>query len=184
MSQKLNLSFIQRPIFSLSSWTWLGVLFLISGLIALNFTWQMYQNKKNSYQTLLTKLHGQDIYKTNKVKVTTAKVSPEKIKQAQEAVRLLILPWNSLLEGIETSNIPNISLLSIVPSVKKQQVSLSGQAKNLETVFLYVKQLDDQPMLSQVYLQKHSIEEADVSKPVNFTILAKWQMSLEKLSNE
>ena len=60
----------------------------------------------------------------------------------------------------------------------------SGQAKNLETVFLYVKQLDDQPMLSQVYLQKHSIEEADVSKPVNFTILAKWQMSLEKLSNE
>lgn len=184
MTQRLNLAFIQQPLFSLYSWTGLGVLILIVSLIVATVTWQSYQDSQTIYQEITAKLNLHNHYKKNVAKVVVINIPTEKIKEVQEAVNLLIIPWSSLLLNIEQSNIPDIALLGLEPSIKKQQVLVTGQAKNLETVFSYVKQLETQPVLSQVYLQKHSIDEADVSKPVNFTILAKWQMSQEKHSHE
>jgi hypothetical protein len=68
-------------------------------------------------------------------------------------------------------------LAAFDPNIKKRQVLLVGEAKNLQTVLRYIEQLEAQAVLQEVYLQKHMVEETDVSKPVTFGVVAKWKVS-------
>ena len=68
----------------------------------------------------------------------------------------------------------NIVLLSLTPNPKKQQMLLTGEAKDLASVLEYIKQLEMQPMLSQVYLQKHTVDVVNAARPVSFSINAQW----------
>jgi hypothetical protein len=65
-------------------------------------------------------------------------------------------------------------LLSLEPNKKKQQLVISGQAKNILAALSYIEALENLPMLSQVFLQKHTVDQLDPFKPVAFTIVAKW----------
>jgi hypothetical protein len=40
----------------------------------------------------------------------------------------------------------------------------------------FIRRLEAQPILSQVYLQKHQLDEDNVSKPVRFTLVARLHM--------
>ena len=104
-------------------------------------------------------------------------IPPEKIKQIEQVVSALVTPWNSLFLAIEQSDHKDIALLGLEPNSQKQQVVLTGEAKNLQVVLNYIQQLEQQPALTHVYLQKHSIDEADISKPVRFAVFAKWQIA-------
>jgi hypothetical protein len=44
----------------------------------------------------------------------------------------------------------------------------------MKEALYYVEALEKLPMLSQVYLQKHTIDQLDPFKPVAFTIVASW----------
>ncbi len=102
--------------------------------------------------------------------------SEAEIKYAREIVAQLSTPWNPLMNTLEQSNMSNIALLSIEPNRKKQQIVLTGQAKNMASTLSYIKQLERIETLSQVYLLKHSIDQSDPFKPVGFTILAQWNI--------
>jgi hypothetical protein len=68
----------------------------------------------------------------------------------------------------------DIALLNLEPNSKKQQVSISGEAKNLQAALNYIQKLEAQSMLDKVYLQKYIIDEANLFKPVKFTLSAQW----------
>ena len=108
------------------------------------------------------------------IKPVIAPVSSQQLAQLREDFNVLATPWNELLDAIEQSDMLDIALLGIDPSVKKQQVTLTGEAKNLATILQYINKLSQQTMLSQVILQKHVVNEAVNEKPVSFSIIAKW----------
>jgi Flp pilus assembly protein TadG len=114
--------------------------------------------------------------KTTTVETVVETASEAEIKYAREVVAQLSTPWNPLMSTLEQSNMSNIALLSIEPNRKKQQIILTGQAKNIQSTLSYIKQLERIETLSQVYLLKHSIDQTDPFKPVGFTILAQWKI--------
>ncbi len=178
MSQQLDLDFIQTPFLSLTRFSWLSLFLLAASLSVALFTWQTYQAKRIEYLGLEKKLAEINQQQQRKLPVKQAPVSipPEQLKQLQETVNTLAVPWNTLFEAIEQSDQKDIALLSLEPNSQKQQVVMTGEAKNLQVALAYIAQLESQPALSQVFLQKHSIDEANVSKPVSFTVFAKWKI--------
>ncbi len=179
MSQKLNLEFIRQPNFAFSTWNWLSVSVLLASLMLAMFTWQTFQSKQTVLEEVtskLTKINREFNNKKTPVVTVSTSFSPVEVKQLEETVNTLTTPWDALLSQIEQSNKADIALLSLQPSIKKQMILLVGEAKNLPTVLSYIKQLEAQPMLTEVYLQKHNTNEANVSKPIVFTIFAKWQL--------
>jgi hypothetical protein len=178
MSQQLDLDFIQTPFLSLTRFSWLSLFLLVASLVVALFTWQTYQEKRVEYLGLAAKLAEINLQQQKKLPVKQAPVSiqPEQLKQLQETVNALAIPWNALFEAIEQSDQKDIALLSLEPNSQKQQVVITGEAKNLQVALAYIAQLESQPAFSQVFLQKHSIDETNVSKPVSFTVFAKWEI--------
>jgi hypothetical protein len=174
---KLQLDFINQSAFSLSRWSALGVVVLLSSLMMAVFTWQLYNTaslEKNALSLKLSQMNRQSAHKEAPLPVVKSDISPEQMQQVQTTVWALILPWNELLQGIEKSDTQDIALLNLEPNSKKQQVSISGEAKNLQAALNYIQKLEAQSMLDKVYLQKYSIDEANLFKPVKFTLSAQW----------
>jgi hypothetical protein len=178
MSHQLDLDFIQTPFFSFTRFSWLSLFLLVASLVVALLTWQTYQAKRVEYLGFEAKLAEINQQQQRKLPIKQAPVSiqPEQLKQLQETVNTLAIPWNALFEAIEQSDQKDIALLSLEPNSQKQQVVIIGEAKNLQVALAYIAQLENQPALSQVFLQKHSIDEANASKPVSFTVLAKWKI--------
>ncbi|MDX1915665.1 MAG: hypothetical protein SFU55_08780 [Methylophilus sp.] len=175
MSQHLDLDFIENSHFSLSTFHALGAFLLCLGIVATALVIQRYQTSYEAYQTAQSTLH--EIHPEKKepvIQVESKPVPAEEIKNVREAVTLLSTPWNTLFSAIEQINMKEVALLSIEPSTKKQLVVFTGQAKNIQAALTYIERLEALPMLTQVYLQRHNVDQQDPFKPVSFTIVAQW----------
>lgn len=175
MSQLLDLELTQTARLASLKFSWLGFIIFAISLLLLGFTWQAYQHLQHSYADITLSLTQQEKPPVLVASAETVAIAPNELKQVTTLVDSLATPWNPLMLAIEQSDMPDIALLSVEPSSKKQQVLLTGEAKNLQIVLGYIEQLEAQPMLREVYLQKHSIDETNISKPVSFTVLAKWK---------
>lgn len=177
MKSSLQLDFIHQPAFSLSHLSAVSILVFLPSLIVAFFTWQLYSATKldqNEISLKLSQMSHQSARVAEPHPLVKSDISPEQIQQVQTAVGALILPWDTLLQGIEKSDMQDIALLTLEPNVKKQLVTISGEAKNLQTALAYIQKLELQPVLDKVYLQKYSVDEANAFKPVKFTISAQW----------
>ncbi|MES2579513.1 MAG: hypothetical protein V4552_03125 [Pseudomonadota bacterium] len=177
MSQFLDLELNRPASAAFLNVTLLGLAVLVLSLISAAILLNLYQKNKNDYQTIINALNQQDTPKKEVLKSPVIHVSANEVNQVNALIGVLATPWDELLATIEQSDLPDIALLSIEPNLKKQQLLLTGEAKNLPTALRYIQQLEAQPVLNEVYLQKHSIDEADVSKPVRFIVLAKWSVA-------
>ena len=178
LSKKLDLDFIRSNPFALSSCSWLSFIVLLVSIVLATFIWQQYQAKYAELTAIsnqLSQLDRQTQPKKMLFDTTPTVISEEKKLQIQTIVTALVMPWNKLLQAIELADNKDIALLNLVPNTKNQQVILSGEGKDLQTVLSYVNQLQAQPMLEKVYLQKHTIDSSNVSKPVKFTIFTQWR---------
>ena len=99
----------------------------------------------------------------------------QEVNSANEALRRLGVPWESLFQAVESSGNHNITLLAIEPDVEKQQVKISGEAKDFKSLMNYLTQLQGQDVFGSIYLQNHDIQQQDPDKPVRFSLLAAWQ---------
>lgn len=179
MSVKLELDFIQKSSFALSSWSWLGLSFFLGSLVLAVFTWQHYQTRQLAENEISLKLNqfSRQINQSKlPVNIVSTEISPEKKLQIQTTISALTIPWNELLLAVEKSDLQEIALLNLEPSSKKKQLMLSGEAKDLQSVLDYIQKLEAQPILNKVYLQKHHVDEVNAFKPVRFTLLAQWLM--------
>ena len=182
LSKKLDLEFIKYSPFALLNYSWLSLITLSIGLMLATVVWQQYQIKHNellvisNQLSLLQQQSEQQIRPQNlPVETKATVISAEKKLQIQTIVTALIMPWDKLLQAIEAAKTADIALLNLVPNTKSQQVILSGEGKDLPTVLRYVNQLQAQPMLEKVYLQKHTVDTSNLSKPVKFTIFTQWR---------
>jgi hypothetical protein len=175
MSTKLDLDFIPRHDFAMSKLNALGFLSLLAGLLISTYTYIDYQAKQKEYIELNQQLKNHQPNKKIASKVTTKELPNDELQQVKDTVEELVRPWSELLSGLEQIKINNVALLSVLPSVKKHQLIINGEAKNIESALTYIMALEELPMLSQVYLKKHSIDQTNTYKPVAFIIVAKWE---------
>jgi Tfp pilus assembly protein PilN len=96
------------------------------------------------------------------------------VRQANEILRQLALPWHGLFKAIESSNEKEIALLAVQPDMQKRVLRLSGEAKNFEALLAYVARLEKNEALSQVYITQHEIRSQDPERPVRFALVANW----------
>jgi hypothetical protein len=178
INNKLDLEFIKPQTFSLSSYSWLGLTVFLASLILAIFTWQGYHAKQTeliAVSNQLSQMNVQSQPKNVVVESAPLVIPADKKLQIQTIVTALTMPWNNLLQTIEGANTKDIALLGLVPNTKNQQIILSGEGKDLQAVLNYANQLQAQPMLEKVYLQKYTIDNNNVSKPVKFTIFTQWR---------
>jgi len=186
MSQSIQLDFIEQQPFSLTRVSFSGFLMLLIGLLLALSIWQEYQIKQAAYQALLKQQKSVAMIQKKAVSIpatqpNTSENTPAQRALMRETQAMLNLPWQPLLQGLADANTGDIALLSIEPNVKKKQIALKGEARNMAALLRYIDQLEAQSAIAVVVLQNHSINEADPYKPVRFSINAQW---LGLLSNQ
>lgn len=177
MSQPIQIDFVETSAFSFKRISTLGAAML---LIAIACTWywlQQYQTQQQALSTLVSTSGVAPALPSKQVKPVVETASEDEIQYANDIVTQLSTPWNPLLTSLEQVNAPDIALLSIEPNRKKQQLVLTGQAKNMAATLQYVQALAQRNTLTQVYLLKHQVDQSDPFKPVGFTIVAQWKVA-------
>jgi len=162
---------------------WLGLVLLVVAVATLFATGAYYRalNQRISYwESKADRLERMSRQHTAVLPALTeqaARAQVVEVKQANQVVRQLNLPWNTLFKAVESSGGKGIALLSLEPDMQKGTVSISGEAKNLNALLNYVKQLAAREVFASVYLQNHKIQQADPEKPLHFSLLAYWKGS-------
>ena len=102
----------------------------------------------------------------------------QNIRQANDVLHQIALPWERLFHAVESSMGPEVTLLSMEPDVEKHTVNISCEAKDIGAMLNFIKRLKERQELGSVYLQSHRIQEHDPEKPVRFSLIALWRTSL------
>jgi hypothetical protein len=107
-------------------------------------------------------------------------------QQREQEVRLMEMkqisaqlrrPWERLFAALEILRGKDIALLSLSPDARKGQVRISAEARDLEAMLTFHRQLEDSPELSDVSLVNHEIVANSPQKPILFNLLATWEVS-------
>lgn len=97
------------------------------------------------------------------------------VKQANEVLRQLSLPWEGLFQAVELSGGKEVALLALEPDSANRSVKISGEAKDMAALLDYIKRLEQRDVFGTVYLQSHQVQQQDPDKPVRFALLAAWR---------
>ncbi len=96
------------------------------------------------------------------------------VKRASEILAQLKLPWNDLFVSVESAKLPDVALLGVESDTEKRHVKISAEAKDLQAMLDYLRFLQTQPTLQDVYLQSHQYQQQDPQHPVRFVLSADW----------
>ena len=96
------------------------------------------------------------------------------VKRASEVLAQLKLPWNELFVSVESAKLPDVALLGVESDTEKRHVKISAEAKDLQGMLDYLRFLQTQPTLGQIYLQSHQYQQQDPQHPVRFVLGADW----------
>lgn len=160
---------------------WLGLAVLVTALVALTLMGGYYRTLNQqitfweSRVDLIKRLSGHRALGSQPLTEQAARAQMLEVKQANQVVRQLGLPWNALFEAVETSGGKSIALLSLEPDLHKGTVKIIGEAKDFNALLNYVKQLSTHEVFGSVMLQNHQIQKDDPQKPVRFSLLAHWK---------
>lgn len=160
---------------------WLGMGVLVAALAALALMGSYYRTLDQqvvlweSKLDRIERMSSQRALASRPLTEQAMRAQMLELNQANLVVRQLSLPWNALFNAVETTSGQNIALLSLEPDLQKGTVKISGEAKDLNALLKYVKQLSTRDVFGSVFLQNHQIQEADPEKPLRFSLLAHWK---------
>ena len=103
-----------------------------------------------------------------------ARTLAREIKQANKVLKMLGLRWDSIFGAVAAAHRKGVALLALAPDPDKRIVKISAEAENFSVMLDYVKRLEEQPALGEVYLQSHNLQKRDPQKPVRFVVMADW----------
>ncbi len=86
----------------------------------------------------------------------------------------LTTPWSRLLTSLGSTSGKEVALLSIEPSVAKQSVRLTAEARDATEMLAYLAALQHDPRLSSVVLVSHQVQAQAPGTPVRFQVQAQW----------
>lgn len=84
------------------------------------------------------------------------------------------LPWDSLFTALEAADGKDVALLAVTPDPQRRQVKIHAEARNLDAMLAFQRQLQRSTGLAQVVLADHTVMKDLPFTPVRFHILALW----------
>ena len=103
--------------------------------------------------------------------VPAVSTSPNQEKQARAlapVVMNLNAPWPNWLVALRASTGNNIALLKLTLSTENASVSVDGEAKSLDDITVFTRQLSTNPLVASVALLEHHLLESVPGSPVAF----------------
>ena len=95
-------------------------------------------------------------------------------RAALNVARGLQTPWSDLLTALESAPRNNVALLGIEPSIAKQMVRLTVEARDPGAMLDYLAALQADSRLSQVVLVSHQVQMQAAGQPIRFQMQAAW----------
>jgi len=160
---------------------WLGLGMLASALLALALTGGYYHELSQRIASWESRLDHDERVSSHRARALrpvsgqAAREQALEVQHANQVLRQLSLPWDTLFRAVESSTGKNIALLSMEPDVRKGTVTISGEAKNFSAMLDYIRQLGTRDVFASVHLQNHQVQQADPEKPIRFSLLAVWK---------
>jgi Tfp pilus assembly protein PilN len=96
----------------------------------------------------------------------------EEAKSAAGVVRQLTLPWAALIGTLEQAATREVAILQLQPDAEQRLVRLSGEARDREAMFQYLRRLSAAPGLGDVHLVSHQVQLEDPQRPIQFAVQA------------
>lgn len=84
------------------------------------------------------------------------------------------LPWDTLFTALEAAEGKDVALIAIAPDAQRRQVKIHAEARNLDAMLAFQRQLQQNPALAQVALLDHTVMKDMPFTPVRFHLLAQW----------
>lgn len=104
---------------------------------------------------------------------TFDRLQPE-LKRANEVVRQLAMPWDQLFNAIEVFDPEQVALLRIETDTSRHSLTITAVSKSFNGMLGYMKNLNKQASLINVYLIDHKLLAENGAKPVQFSISTSW----------
>ena len=115
-----------------------------------------------------------------------ARIQPPAARKLTEAERVQIAavarvaselraPWSDLLATFEDHGHDDVGLLKLEPDARARTVRITGQARDTQALFTYLRALEADSRLVDVALTTHQAEREIPGKPVRFVIQAGWR---------
>jgi Tfp pilus assembly protein PilN len=154
---------------------WVGVALLGAAVVALILTGTYYYQLNGQIANWEAKVERTKDKRVQRSAERGGVELAQEVKNANDVLRRLSVPWESLFQAVESSGNQNITLLAIEPDIEKQQVKIGGEAKNFNALMKYITHLQGQVVFGSVNLQNHDVQQQDPDKPVRFSLLAAWK---------
>jgi hypothetical protein len=97
-----------------------------------------------------------------------------KVVAARKLLDTSKLPWDALFSALEAADGKDVALLAIAPEAQKRQVKIHAEARNLDAMLAFQRQLQQNPGLAQVVLVDHTVMKDLPYTPVRFHLVAQW----------
>ena len=101
-----------------------------------------------------------------------SKTGDEELKQAENVVRQLTLPWGDIVRAIEGASMRDVGVLNMQPDAQQRLLKLTAEAKTREAMLEYVRRIAQTQGLSDVYIVSHQVRADDPSRPIQFSVQA------------
>lgn len=89
------------------------------------------------------------------------------------AIRQLNLPWERLFAEVEKRLDNQLALLALEPDAANRVLRIYAETGSTTEMLAFVRALEESDFLSDVFLVRHEINEADY-QPLRFVVEARW----------
>lgn len=108
--------------------------------------------------------------------------APQRREQAAALVEVqrlsaeLSRPWEKLFHTLEALPRDDVALLSLNCNASSGQLRLTAEARDLESMLILHRQLEESAGISDVSLLSHEVVTRQGQRPVLFNLLADWEV--------
>ncbi len=99
----------------------------------------------------------------------------QEIQKASVVIDEMNLPWESFFDAIEFASHEEVAILSLQPSIANNNMRISGEAKDMSVLLLFVEALERELVFENAHLLNYKIKLDDPHKPVVFLLTASWK---------
>lgn len=172
-SRVLRLDFVARPLWASNI---LNGLVLVSALALSGYLYHLYSTMRVEHDMRQTKPARKNINRAipmSGIAQTNAQLVAE-VARANKIVQQITLPWGQLFDALEAATYQPAPLLQVHPDSENRVLTLVGETQDFVALDVYLKQLQSQPIFTSVYLVDYELSQAEIPRPLHFTLRATW----------
>ena len=95
-------------------------------------------------------------------------------RMSRQVAHSLMVPWSDLFEAVEAVPNRDVALLSVEPTVSRQTLRITAEARDVRQMTACVAALQKSPRLVGVVLLSHQSQVQSPGAPVRFQVQATW----------